>query len=223
MQPRIIIALLLAVSFAALSQVPDPPSGLVNEKAATPMNQPLQNSKGKVPPVNDAVHGAKGDVAEALPDAGADDTPGLLQQNVCPPELQGRNATAGAIKITAGFDTAPFVQAEFPNGEVRIVRPLETRVWHHDGSKSACRVQTAIMQETPAGSPPDLPADPMRGRRWMERQNMRLHELISLFARGDQKVLAAIDAEEQRVAGPDLFKQITFRTGVLKSYIKAGL
>jgi hypothetical protein len=220
MQLRIITVLLFAVSFEAWSQAPAPPSGLANGNTAAPMNQALHDPKGEVAQADEMVLGPKGSVTGTLTASQAD---GTLQPSLCPSHLQGRNATAGASNITAGFDKAAFVRAEFPNGEVRIVRPRETHIWYPNGSESVCHVLSSLMQETPAGSPPDLPADPMQGRRWMENQNMRLHELISLLARDDQTVLDAIDAEEQRIAGTDLFKQITFRTGVLKSYITAGL
>jgi hypothetical protein len=211
MEPRIIIALLALLPFAAWSQ-PKPPTGLA-----------VEDPKGNVAtPQGDAVQGPKGNVAAGLKDAAANGTIELTPA-LCPPELQGRNATAGAVNVTAGFDAMPFVRAEFPNGEVRVVMPLETRIWHVDGTKWSCRAQTFALQETPAGTPPDLPQDPMQGRRWLERHNSNLHDLISLFARGDENVLAAIDAEERRMAGSDLFKQMTFRTGVVKAYIKSGL
>jgi len=115
--------------------------------------------------------------------------------------------------VMRGFDDngQPYVMFRRTDGTI------ERREWNRiilikpDG-KTTVIPFTGIRSDTQAGTPPELPTDPQRGRGWIEEHNKALFALIESLVNGNTNEMAKFKAAEQQKVGNDLFAQIAYRT-----------
>lgn len=134
-------------------------------------------------------------------------------------DVQPWNATQGARVVSPGFDDrGPYVDATFAGGTVRRVRKQGITILQDGAPVAECHGPQHL--DTPAPTPPELPADPKLGRLWIERHDADLLDVIRKLVHDDENVLRALTASEQQSAGDDAFKLAAYRMGVVSFYVK---
>lgn len=93
---------------------------------------------------------------------------------------------------------------EYRNG-LEVTSPAGTRTWYP---------QQRMLAAAQAGTPPELPADPMKGRRWLELHSAALRSLISDLVGGSAAEMQGLEAAEARDLRGDLFRQIEYRAEI---------
>ncbi|WP_085059576.1 DM9 repeat-containing protein [Ralstonia solanacearum] len=81
--------------------------------------------------------------------------------------------------VSRGFDEAghPYVQQRKADGTMVRILPSGTQTTHPGGRQDFIPTQVA-MSNAPMPTPPELPADPQQGRRWLDQHNEALLDLI---------------------------------------------
>lgn len=109
-------------------------------------------------------------------------------------------------------DGQPYVITHFPDGTVERRTPHGGTRTKPDGTREVIR--QPVFANAPIGTPPELPADPNQGRRWMEMHNMQLLSMIHALVKNSQSEVQKFDEAERKVNSSDLFDQIAYRTKV---------
>jgi hypothetical protein len=119
-------------------------------------------------------------------------------------------------QATRGFDEngEPYIEQRMSNGTLERRQMNGVTVIASDGSR---QFTPANADATPqAGAPPELPADPARGRGWIEAQNGALLSVISSLVRNDSGQMAKFQAAESRATDNDVLAITTYRAKVAK-------
>jgi hypothetical protein len=95
------------------------------------------------------------------------------------------------------------IEHRTPSGGYRILP---------DGTRQTIRPM--VFANAPIGTPPELPADPNRGRKWMESHNQRLLLMIQALVKNDPSEMKKFNEREQQANVTDLYEQIAYRTEV---------
>jgi hypothetical protein len=127
-------------------------------------------------------------------------------------------AVASGVMVrpdTRGFDEngEPYVDEHQPDGSIRRTQRGTITIIKPDGTKQTTPLM-GVRSDVQAGTPPELPADPKRGRIWAEQHNAAIRDLISDIVHGDPAEMARFSDAEQRATHGDLFAQIAYRTKV---------
>jgi len=122
---------------------------------------------------------------------------------------------AGGGSVTRGFDSdgQPYVDEKLPDGSTKRTQRSTITITKPDGTKHVAPLMYT-RSNTQAGTPPDLPADPQRGRGWVEQHNKEILAIISALVKADTAEMARFEKAEQAATGNDLFKKATYRTEV---------
>ena len=127
----------------------------------------------------------------------------------------GAAGATGGVGVTRGFDENgdPYVDQRMPDGSIRRTQQNAITVIHPDGSTQRIPL-LSTRSHAQAPTPPDLPADPTRGRAWMEQHSAALLAMIKSLARNDDSEMAKFAKGERATVGDDLFAQLKYRTDV---------
>lgn len=114
-------------------------------------------------------------------------------------------------------DRGPYIETTHADGSVRREFRSGIEITAPDGSKTWYPVGYAMSNSQPP-TPPELPSDPAKGLRWLQMHNDALQRIIATYLGKDQASIDRYAAREQRDAGDDLFKLITYRTEIAAFY-----
>ncbi|SEI15951.1 hypothetical protein SAMN05192544_102713 [Paraburkholderia hospita] len=124
--------------------------------------------------------------------------------------------------VRRGFDAAgqPYVEERKADGTV--VRKLlnGSQVTYPDGRQEFFPAQHTL-SNAPMPTPPELPADPQRGRLWLNQHNAALLEVIRTMVRRDESEMQKFSDAEREEAGNDVYRQIGYRTKIA-GFLAAG-
>jgi hypothetical protein len=117
--------------------------------------------------------------------------------------------------VRRGFDEQgqPFIEERKPDGTIVRHTPRGTQITKPDGTSQFIPHQVVFSHAQPP-TPPELPADPGRGRQWIELHNGALLSLIKALVREDESEMSKFSAVEAARTGGDVFKQIEYRTQI---------
>jgi hypothetical protein len=118
-------------------------------------------------------------------------------------------------------DGRPYVEQARPDGSLIRQYPNGSEVTDPTGNKRWFP-NMAVAASAQPPTPPELPADPARGRLWFEEHNKHLLELIAVLVRDDAASLDVLRREEAKDAGADLFKQVRYRTRIAVFFAREG-
>jgi hypothetical protein len=162
---------------------------------------------------------ARGATPVVRPQVGIIARPELVDKEkaiVRPPALAVVPPSAGdGGPVWRGFDEKgkPFVEERKPDGTIVRHTQSGTQITKADGTRQFIPRPTPYAHAQ-APTPPELPADPGRGRTWIELHNGALRSLISTLVRNDVSEMSKFSAVEAEQTGGDVFKQIEYRTQV---------
>lgn len=120
-----------------------------------------------------------------------------------------------------GFDEngEPYVVVRFPDGTVERRTPKGGVRTKPDGTKE--KIPQLAFAHAPIGTPPELPADPKQGRKWMENHNSQLLWMIQALVKNNESEMKKFDDSERRANVADIYQQIAYRTEVA-SFLAQG-
>ncbi|MBN3760746.1 DM9 repeat-containing protein [Burkholderia sp. Ac-20365] len=124
--------------------------------------------------------------------------------------------------VRRGFDAAgrPYVEARKADGTVVRKFPNGSQVTYPDGKQEFFPAQH-ILSNAQMPTPPELPADPQRGRLWLDQHNAALLEVIRTMVRRDESEMQKFSDAERKEAGTDVYRQIGYRTKIAE-FLAAG-
>ena len=141
--------------------------------------------------------------------------PTILPPNVpmSPPPRPPRSAGP----VVRGFDEKgePYIEERLTDGSVRREQQAGVMVTYPDGTTRFFPPSRVFANAQPP-TPPQLPSDPTRGRNWVTSHNQQLLDLIGAIVSHDPAQMQTFSARESQVAGADLFRQVEYRTLVLR-------
>ena len=125
-------------------------------------------------------------------------------------------APAAAAETERGFDEngEPYVIVRFPDGTVERRTPKGGVRTKPDGTQE--KIPQLAYAHAPIGTPPELPADPKQGRKWMENHNGALLSMIQALVKNEQAEMKKFDDSERRANVADIYEQIAYRTEVAR-------
>lgn len=140
----------------------------------------------------------------------------LRPDRVPPPGLSQPPPRSGS-PVRRGFDEngEPYIEETLSDGSVRREQQNGVTIIAPDGTKRFFPAMTARSHAQPP-IPPELPSDPTRGRAWVTLHNDQLLGLIRALVNNDDAQMQTFSSKESQFAGPDLFKQVEYRTRVLQ-------
>jgi hypothetical protein len=162
---------------------------------------------------------ARGTTLAVRPQVGTMAKPGVLSQEKAilkGPVLAAVPPAAGNDgPVRRGFDEKgqPFVEERRPDGTIVRYTLNGIQITKPDGTGQFIPRQKTYAHAQPP-TPPELPADPSRGRNWIKLHNEALLSLISALVRGDKSEMSKFSAVEATQTGGDMFKQIEYRTQI---------
>jgi hypothetical protein len=131
-------------------------------------------------------------------------------------ELVATTAGVGVTtQVTRGFDEdgQPYVDERQPDGTIRRTQQYRIIEIKPDGSRRVIPLGSIRSNAQPP-TPPQLPADPVLGRRWVELHNEAILGVIRALVNDSAAEMAKFSNAEQAATGSDLFAQTAYRTKV---------